>query len=265
MAVLTANFCRLQESLRSLEEYSKIIDPDLSRQFERIRYAVYTLQRMTRVAEPQMGTLTKRLASAKLCLLVAGTHSTREFAHRVLPLAASGTIDVIQLRDKSLDDRKLLRRARVLREITAKYGILFIMNDRSDLALLSDADGVHLGQREIPVGDARRILGSSRLIGVSTHEREQAEAAVLAGADYLGAGPVFPSPTKSFAEYPGPDYLREIVGRIPQPIFAIGGITITNLPEVLATGASRVAVASAITESDRPVAAAESLRAILDA
>lgn len=171
---------------------------------------------------------------------------------------------MIQLRDKVLDDRRLLRRARVLREITAKYGILFIMNDRSDLALLSDADGVHLGQREIPVSDARRILGPTRLIGVSTHRKEQAEAAILAGADYLGVGPIFPSTTKSFTEYPGLTYLSEVAGQLAQPAFAIGGITEENLPQVWAAGGRRVAVASAITESDQPIAVAEAFRSLLD-
>ncbi|MDD3470452.1 MAG: thiamine phosphate synthase [Thermoguttaceae bacterium] len=257
-SVLTANFCRLQESLRSLEEYAKIFDSDASRTFEQLRYKAYTLQRTVRAT----GSRTRRLINSRLYLLVSGGASSREFARQMIPLAKSG-VDVIQLRDKTLDDRKLMRRARILREITAKYRILFIMNDRPDIALLTDADGVHLGQREMHVSDARRLLGPNRLIGVSTHCIEQAQHAVMSGADYIGVGPVFPSTTKTFDAYPGLDYVRAVAQNIALPAFAIGGITIDNLPQVTGTGMRRVAVASAVTEADDPVAAVTTLREML--
>ncbi len=257
-SVLTANFCRLQESLRSLEEYAKIFDSDASRTFEQLRYKAYTLQRTVRAA----GSRTQRLIDSRLYLLVSGGESSREFARQMIPLAKSG-VDIIQLRDKTLDDRKLMRRARILREITAKYGVLFIMNDRPDIALLTDADGVHLGQREMHVSDARRLLGPNRLIGVSTHRIEQAQHAVMSGADYIGVGPVFPSATKTFDSYPGLSYVEEVAQNIALPAFAIGGISMENLPHVLETGLRRVAVASAITDADEPVVAASTLRNML--
>ena len=269
-AVVLANFCRLRESLRSLEEYSKIVDPATSSQFERLRYDVCTLERMMWTLGGDLGSRRARLTDARLHLIVSGGSSSKEFSRRMLAMVkgcygsernlGTGGVDVIQLRDKSLDDRKLLRRARILREITARYDILFIVNDRIDLAMLADADGVHLGQRDLSVEDARRLMGDKRLIGVSTHRIGQAEAAVQGGADYLGAGPVFPSVTKKFDAFPGLDYLREVAEQVTLPIFAIGGISTSNLSDVLATGVRRIAVASAVTATPDPSAAIRELR-----
>jgi len=131
------------------------------------------------------------------------------------------------------------------------------MNDRPDLAALSRADGVHVGQDELSVKDARSIVGPEALVGVSTHSIEQARQAVLEGANYLGVGPTFPSDTKQFEKFPGLDLLRQVGAEIRLPAFAIGGITTENLPEVLATGMTRVAVSGAIAAAAEPVAAAK--------
>jgi len=133
------------------------------------------------------------------------------------------------------------------------------MNDRPDLAALSRADGVHVGQEELTVKDARSIVGPEALLGVSTHSIEQARQAVLEGANYLGVGPTFPSDTKQFEKFPGLPLLRQVAAEIRLPAFAIGGITAENLPEVLATGVTRVAVSGAIAAADEPVAAARVL------
>src|SRR5262249_54437219 len=161
-------------------------------------------------------------------------------------------VDVLQFRDKQLGDRELLQRARQLRELTASSRTLFIMNDRPDLAALSRADGVHLGQEELSVKDARSIVGPDALIGVSPHSLVQARQAVLDGASYIGVGPTFPSQTKRFEEFPGLDLLRQIAAEIRRPAFAIGGISLENLPSVLATGIGRVAVSSAVVDSASP-------------
>ena len=168
---------------------------------------------------------------------------------------------VLQLRDKWLDDRRLYERARLLRQITRNGNTLFIMNDRPDLAALTHADGVHVGQEELTVKDARAIVGPAALLGVSTHSIEQARQAVLDGANYLGVGPVFPSETKDFDEFPGVELLRAVADEIRLPAFAIGGITRANLPEVLATGFRRVAASSAVTAAADPPAAARQLLA----
>jgi thiamine-phosphate pyrophosphorylase len=245
--VLAANFGRLQESLRSLEEYGKLVDSAMAAQFKQIRYRTYTLQRAVEITRQS----TERLAAAKLYVLIDGRNSPEEFHQFASSLIASG-VHILQLRDKTLEDRQLLGRARLLRELTRGTPTLFIMNDRPDLAALSQADGVHLGQEELSVKDARTILGPQPHVGVSTHSIEQARQAVLDGASYLGVGPTFPSTTKDFTAFTGLDLLRQVAAEIRLPVFAIGGITLENLPEVLSTGISRVAVSGAISNAENP-------------
>jgi thiamine-phosphate pyrophosphorylase len=163
---------------------------------------------------------------------------------------------MIQLREKHLDDRELIGRARILVERTRGSRTVAIVNDRTDMAAVVGADGVHVGQEDLSVKDARAIVGTRALIGVSTHNIEQARAAVLEGANYLGAGPTFASRTKAFDDFAGLDYLREISNEIRLPTFAIGGITPENLPNVRAAGAGRIAVSSAIAAAPNPAAAA---------
>jgi thiamine-phosphate pyrophosphorylase len=163
---------------------------------------------------------------------------------------------MLQLRDKRLADRDLLGRARRLRELTRGTRTLFIMNDRPDLAALSHADGVHVGQEELTIADARAIVGPRVLIGVSTHALEQARAAMREGADYIGVGPTFPSETKQFDSFTGLELLRAVSAQIELPAFAIGGITLDNLSQVLAAGVERVAVSGAIAAAADPAAAA---------
>jgi thiamine-phosphate pyrophosphorylase len=141
---------------------------------------------------------------------------------------------------------------------------LVVVNDRPDIAVLADADGVHLGQDDLRVKDARAIVGPRRLIGVSTHSIEQARAAVLDGANYLGVGPTFPSRTKSFDAFPGLDFVRQVAAEIRLPAFAIGGIEATNVGEVVAAGLRRVAVGSAVMGDAKPRAAVAALRERLD-
>src|SRR5262249_18089686 len=152
---------------------------------------------------------------------------------------------------------------REVRGLTRRTGTLFIMNDRPDLALLAQADGVHLGQEDVSVAAARRILGTEALIGVSTHNIEQVCEAVRDGASYIGIGPVFPSATKALAQLPGLDFVREALAETTLPAFVIGGVTLENLPEVVSAGAGRVAVSQAICQADDPRLAAAAIRRLL--
>jgi thiamine-phosphate pyrophosphorylase len=251
--VLTANWKRLQEALRSLAEFSKPLASAPAEQFEALRYCCYTLERAMAGNELSR----KRLNDARLYLLLDCRASRDEFRALVTDLLAA-PLDIIQLRDKQADDRKLLEHGLLLRQLlherTAKHGRapLFIMNDRPDLAVLCAADGVHVGQEELPVAAVRKIVGPERLIGVSTHSLAQARQAVLDGADYLGVGPTFPSQTKSFDEYPGLDLLRAVSAEITLPAFAIGGINEQNLSEVVAAGFSRIAMGNAILSEQNP-------------
>jgi thiamine-phosphate pyrophosphorylase len=138
------------------------------------------------------------------------------------------------------------------------------VNDRADVAAIVGADGVHLGQEDLSVKDARAVVGTRTLVGVSTHNITQARAAVLDGANYLGAGPTFPSRTKAFDDFAGLEYLRQAAAEIQLPTFAIGGITAENLPEVIAAGLSRVAVGAAVTEAAEPGVAARKLLVMLE-
>jgi thiamine-phosphate pyrophosphorylase len=252
--VVAANFIRLQQSLRTLEEFGKLLDAGWAARFEQLRYRTYTLQRAVEVTRDGL----HRLAEARLYVLIDGRSSEDAFVELARSLVEAG-VHVLQLRDKGLDDRPLLQRGRLLREITSSAGTLFVMNDRPDLAVLAGADGVHVGQEELRVKDARTIAGSDLLVGVSTHSIEQARQAVLDGANYIGVGPTFPSGTKHFEEFPGVDLLRAVACEIRLPAFAVGGITRENLPDVFAAGLGRVAVGGAVTGAGDPVAAAQEL------
>jgi len=198
------------------------------------------------------------LHEAQLYVLVDGCESPERLAGLVRDLVEAG-VHVLQLRDKQLTDRELVARARLLRELTRDTATLAIVNDRPDIARVSEADGVHVGQDELTVADCRQIVGPDRLIGVSTHSVAQARQAVHDGADYLGCGPTFPSPTKQFADFPGLDFLRTVGPELQVPAFAIGGIHSTNVAQVLATGFRRIAVSAAVTAASEPATAARSL------
>jgi thiamine-phosphate pyrophosphorylase len=184
---------------------------------------------------------------------------------RTIAEAASGGVDIVQLREKDLSDRQLLERARQVRRWTREAGVLFFMNDRPDIARLAEADGVHLGQDDLPVSAARRVLGPDALIGVSTHSLPQLRQAVLDGASYVGVGPAFHSATKDFPELAGLDYVRDALAATSLPAFAIGGINATNVDQVVAAGGRRVAVSQAILHAESPRAVAVELRRRLTA
>ncbi len=258
--VVLANCKRLQESLRSLEEYGKLHGPELGAAVERFRYQAYTLERAILLGT----TARKRLADARLYLLVTGSLCSAAVDWTVQEALAGG-VQVVQLREKSLADRDLLERARLVRRLTRAAGALFVVNDRPDIARLVEADGVHLGQEDMPVKEARRILGPEALIGVSTHDLDQVRRAVLDGAAYIGVGPTFPSETKSFTEFPGLEFARRAAALTSLPAFVIGGVNGANIAQVAAAGLKRVAVSQAVCRADDPCAAAAGLRRVLDA
>ena len=256
--VVQVNCKRLQEALRSLEEFGKLVRPSLAEALEQIRYRAYTLERILLLGTDAR----QRLRDARLYLLVTGSACATALDFLIAEAAAGG-VDVVQMREKNLSDRELLERAERMRRLTRKAGILFIVNDRPDIARLCDADGVHLGQDDMPVRAARRILGPNALIGVSTHNLDQVRQAVRDGASYIGVGPVFPSRTKAFAEFPGLELVRQAFVETSLPAFALGGITADNAKEVAAAGANRIAVSATICGANQPRAAAQALRRFL--
>ena len=256
--MVQANAKRLQEALRSLEEYGKIVSGDFAQRIEKIRYQTYTLERA--LVQGQLSR--QRLAEAQLCVLVTDALCRASLVGTVKE-AALGGAQIIQLREKGVDDRTFLARARGVREVTRSCNVLFIVNDRPDLARLSDADGVQLGQNDVPIHEARRLLGPDALIGVSTHNLEQVRRAVLEGANYIGIGPTFPSKTKQFADFAGLEFVIAALAETSLPAFAIGGIDVENVAQVVAAGGRRIAVSNAICAAADPRAAAGKLRAAL--
>lgn len=256
--VLQANFKRLQEALRSLEEYGKVHSPQLGEALERLRYRAYTLERALLLGVSAR----QRLKGARLSVLLTGSKSAASLDWIIAESAAGGA-EMVQLREKNKSDRELLERARQVREWTRKAGVLFIVNDRADIARLVDADGVHLGQDDLPVLEARRVLGPDALIGVSTHNMEQLRQAILDGASYVGIGPTFSSVTKDFAEFAGLEYVRKAMAETTLPAFVIGGVNLQTIGAAVAAGARRIAVSGAIAQADDPRAVCAALLAAL--
>jgi thiamine-phosphate pyrophosphorylase len=256
--VARVNIKRLQESLRSLEEFGKLLGPDLAGRLEALRYRTYTLERSLVVGQEAR----EKLDGAKVYVLLTGSTCAGALDWTIRE-AADGGADIFQLREKTLNDRDLLDRARKVRRWTREKRVLFIMNDRPDIARLAEADGVHLGQDDLSVREARMILGPGPLIGVSTHTPEQVRQAILDGASYIGVGPTFASTTKEFSELAGVDFVRQATAMTTLPAFVIGGVSLVTVGQAVAAGAKRVAVSAAVCTADEPSIAAARLRAAL--
>lgn len=210
-----------------------------------------------------------RLADARLYLCTDARTSRGDLA-AFADAALAGGVDVVQLRDKRGPDGPLEAKAElaaleVLADACRRHGALLAVNDRADVALAAGADVLHLGQDDLPVSWARRVVGDDVLVGRSSHSTDETlTAATETGVDYFCVGPCWPTPTKPGRPAPGLDLVRTVAGREPErPWFAIGGIDGDRLDEVLDAGADRIVVVRAITEADDPAAAAAALRARL--
>lgn len=170
----------------------------------------------------------------------------------LLEAVLGGGCRLIQLREKSLPMVELLPLARALRARCRAAGALFIVNDRADLALAVDADGLHVGQDDLPAAAARRLLPPPMRLGVSTHDPDQARRALADGADYVAVGSMFPTATKAGFQLVGPELVRRVRGDVPVPLVAIGGITEANVGQVMEAGADAAAVISAVCAAADP-------------
>ena len=248
---------RLGEALRVIEEVGKTIDPDLARQVEAIRYRFYDVE----------GALHLRLGSARarqwrVCVLLTESLCRRPWPEVLAAVVEAGA-DCVQVREKQMAAADLVRRARQVIEVARPAGVSVIVNDRVDVAQAADADGVHLGREDLAVADARRAVGGSLLVGASTHDPDEARAAVEAGADYCGVGMMFPTTTRPGATPAGPPYLRAFLEHFPAtPHLAIGGITPDNIGLLIDAGVRGVAVSSAVCGAEGP---GEVVRALRDA
>jgi len=262
--MIQANLARAQQAFRTIEEFSKTIDPSIAKQVEQLRYRTYTIEKavLTTVVSLQ------NLAEATLYVLIDGQNANLDNAQKLTTLVKSlidAQVDLIQLRNKSRTDRQLVETGKIISSLTRGTTSKFVMNDRVDLAVAANAYGVHLGQDDVKVSDARRIVGAARMIGVSTHSIEQARTAVLEGANYIGVGPVFESATKHFDSHVGLQLVEQVSKEIQLPAFAIGGISSDNVDAVCQAGMFRVAVSSAVVSATDAGASARELKKILSA
>lgn len=258
-AVATAACKRLTEALRSIEEYSKIVAPQQTTRIERMRYNAYTLEQRL-IGRFCVGT---RFAGVRLYVLITPElckGGVRETARA----AIAGGAGAIQLRAKDLPQAQILAMAAELRELCDETGKIFLVNDSPSIAAIVGADGLHLGQQDLPLADARRLLRPGAILGRSSHSIEQARAAVNEGADYISVGPMFPTTTKDRAPV-GVGLLRQAAMEIKTPIVAIGGIHKGNAAELVAAGAKCLAVSSAVCAAGDPRAAAGEILAAMNA
>jgi thiamine-phosphate pyrophosphorylase len=259
--IIISNFRRLSEALRSITEYLKIQSPNLAAQVEKLRFNTYQLeQRFFYSFYPK-----KLLYKMRLYILVPERLANHPI-EKIIPELIKGGADAIQLRADNSEDITLLKLARKIRSLTLSKNVIFIVNDRVDIALLSQADGVHLGKMDISIHDARRLLGPDKIIGATSHSIKEALDAEKNGADYISVGPFFTSLTKPLLEPHGFDYIKNISKCIHIPYIAVGGINRTNLPGLSRTHQKlfkypiKIAVSSAILSSKDICRTAKSLK-----
>jgi len=255
--VIIAAGKRLTEALRVLEEYGKLHDPDFSKKIEQLRYRAYTIEQQI---HKRLSTSTAQQWS--LCVILTESLCRLPWTE-VLNAAINNGADCIQLREKEIDDRELIKRAEHVVSRCHEKGVTVIINDRPDIALLIGADGVHLGQNDMTIEQARRIAGRSLIVGISTSNIDEANTAWQDSADYCGVGSMFPTQTKRKPETAGPVYLQQYVQTIPIPHLAIGGITPENLPELIAAGVGGIAVCATVCQSNDPAITVRQLRTTL--
>lgn len=241
--LLQANLCRIEEALRVLEEYGKLYAAQMAQACKQMRYRVYTIE-----SNLLSNHRYQQLQQAQLYLVTSPSEDLLE----VVESALQGGLTLVQYRDKDADDLVRINYGQKLRQLCDRYDALLIMNDRIDLALAVNADGVHLGQQDLPISVARQVLGGNRLIGRSTTNPQEMERAIAEGADYIGVGPVYETPTKPNKAAAGLEYVRYAHEHCPIPWFAIGGINPNNVNEVMSAGADRVAIVRAIMEAEQP-------------
>ena len=238
--IFAANMKRVQEAVRCLEEFSKLLNPKHGKRFKKVRFQLYELEkrialRLTRYSLLDFG-------------LYVVTDPLRDHLEVAQKALAAG-VKAIQLRDKTASKRQYFELARKISRLAKKHGVTFIVNDYPDIARRVDAAGVHLGQEDLaklPIIKARKIMGQGKIIGVSTHSLAQAVKAEKAGADYISCGPIFKTPSKPQGKPLGVNVLRKVLQSVKLPVVAIGGIDPANVEKIKKTGCQRFAVIRAV-------------------
>ena len=264
--IIRANCKRAEEALRVLAEYGQLLNID-TKNLEENRYEIYNIEKELLKNEKLL-----RLNNATLYLVTnrkatTGYLSDIDFL-KIIEKAIEGGVDIIQLREKEEKESKILDLAKEIKKLIVNTEILFIINDRLDIALACDSDGVHLGQDDMPIEKARKITPDGFIIGLSTHNLEQGQRAYHGTPlqpDYIGIGPVFQTPTKPDYKAVGLEYVKWASNNITDiPWFAIGGIDNTNIDKVVDAGAKRVAIVRAIMNAKEPLKATKQLVEMLE-
>ncbi|MCX7994392.1 MAG: thiamine phosphate synthase [candidate division WOR-3 bacterium] len=241
--IIMANFTRAKESARIIEEILRMKDRSASRVMKRIRFGIYDLEKI--VLE-----MKEKKFNPRLYAIIDEKYLGKMPLDKMVKTLQDNGATMIQLRIKSLPDKTFYRYAEKIKRLLTNPEIKFIINNRIDIAIGVDADGVHLGQNDIPLVKARKIAGEKFIIGISAHNLNEAQRAQKNGADYLGVGAVYPTQTKLDARCCGLNLIRQLRKKIFLPIIGIGGINDKNYKEVLRAGADGVAVASYLFEGN---------------
>jgi thiamine-phosphate pyrophosphorylase len=253
----TAGCKRLTEALRTLAEVTQAINPAIAQTIEKLRYDAYTLEKDIVVfSEPQ-----NKFKRVRLYVIISSSlpADVISLTHKCV----QGGADCIQLRAKDADDDKVFALATEFVQICKAGGVYSIINDRADIAVAAGADGVHLGQSDLPVEQARKLALEPLIVGKSTHSLKELEATCKEAPTYVSLGPIFPTPTKPSVAAVGLDYVKQGLEKIADTGIghvAIGGITPNNVEDVLRAGARTIAVCSAVTEDKDPTAACRALK-----
>ncbi len=256
--VIASSAARGEQALRSLQEFSALVSPQCGRVFDQLRYRLYTIEQTSRAVVYHQDLLER----IDLCVLVDGGTNETEFYRHITSLFEAG-VSMVQIRDKVLDTKSLLDRTKRAVLFAKQFSAIVIVNDRADIALAAGASGVHVGAEDLSVQEAQSMVGLEKLVGRTTHSAIEATDAQRHRAAYIGVGPCYQSKTKPFSHFATAELLSQVANNLSIPVFAIGGIKIDHLESIFATGISRVAVASAITRSSDPAAAAKEFLARL--
>lgn len=254
--IARAAFRRAEEAARVIEETLRTLQPDAAAKIEDIRFRIYEAEKRLICALARG----YALKDARLYLILGEKNAPGRLVE-VVQKAVRGGADIIQYREKDLPDGRILDNARRLLEVCREHDVPLIINDRPDIALAVGADGVHVGHEDMPPGEVRSLVGDGMILGFSTHAPDEAAKAANEPVDYIGVGPCFETPTKAGRKAAGLEYVKHAASAgIKIPFFAIGGIDNSNIDQVLAAGASRVAVVRAVAEAEDPEAAARTLK-----
>ena len=245
--IISSNSARVQEALRVIEEFSRSHNISLSKKASEIRYEIYNLEIELLDSDTYMG-LKKNIIKNNVYFITPEDPNLLEIISEIL----EGGIKLIQYRFKKGDDKFHLQQAIEINKLCKKYQATFIINDRIDIALAANADGVHLGQNDLNIESARKLLGPTKIIGISANNSVDIKKAIKDGCDYLGIGPIFKTSTKKNKKSLGIKAIKELTKDITIPWFAIGGIDKENINFLKENGITKVAIISGLVKSKKP-------------